>query len=112
MGSAGRLRSASSSRPISGGPSAPGAKRPRTPAQRLLDDPAVGPHLKSRVRALLAAHDPLDLRDRVEAGLARLARLMARTPAAEPPRDRASSAAGSARPPRRPQGPQRPLEPC
>ena len=87
-------------------------KRPRTPAQRLLDDPAVGPHLKSRVRALLAAHDPLDLRDRVEAGLARLARLMARTPAAEPPRDRASSAAGSARPPRRPQGPQRPLEPC
>jgi hypothetical protein len=88
-------------------------KRPRTPAQRLLDDPAVGPHLKSRVRALLAAHDPLDLRDRVEAGLARLAKLMA-----QPPPARAPDATRTARPPRgaaaprRTQGPQRPLEPC
>ena len=56
-------------------------KRPCTPAQRLLDDPTVAPGLKSRVRALLATHDPLDLGDRVEAGLARLARLMARAPA-------------------------------
>jgi hypothetical protein len=109
-------------------------KHPRTPAQRLLEDPSIAPELKARIRALLAAHDPLDLKDRVDAGLAQLARLMAQTPPDRPatpdhappaPRRRAkppgtqhacpdARRAGGPRPSQdhRPQGPQRPLEPC
>jgi len=72
-------------------------KRPRTPAQRILDDPTVTPALKARVRTLLAANDPLDLGDRVGAGLARLARLMAQVPAADAMPARTPDAARTAR---------------
>ena len=52
-------------------------KTPKTPAQRVLESPDVPEDKKSKVRALLAAHDVLDLRERIDADLRLLARKLA-----------------------------------
>ena len=48
---------------------------PKTPAQRILEDPSVSPEHKLRVRRLLAANDPLELRGIVESKIKQLAKL-------------------------------------
>lgn len=83
---------------------------PRTPAQRILRDPGTSQERKERVRRLLAENDPLDLRDRVEAGLAGLARTLSDAQA-QAVRGDATRPEKAASRPQRPQGPQRPLEP-
>ena len=55
-------------------------KMPKTPAQRVLESPDVAEDKKARVRALLAAHDILDLRERIDADLRLLARKLAAAP--------------------------------
>ncbi len=80
---------------------------PRTPAQRILRDPGTS---QERLRLLLAGNDPLELRDRVEAGLAGLARRLS-TAQAQAVRGDATRPEKAASRPRCPQGPQRPLEP-
>jgi len=55
-------------------------KTPKTPAQRVLESPDVPADKKAKLRALLAAHDILDLRERIDADLRLLARRLAAAP--------------------------------
>ena len=55
-------------------------KEPKTPAQRVLESPHVSAENKARVRALLAANDIIDLRERIDADLRLLARKLAAAP--------------------------------
>ena len=55
-------------------------KKPKTPAQRILDDPGAPAENKAKVNALLAANDPVDLRRRIDAAAKNLARLLASDP--------------------------------
>lgn len=48
---------------------------PKTPAQRILEDPSVSQEHKRRVSSLLAANDPLELRGAVESKIKQLAKL-------------------------------------
>jgi len=55
-------------------------KKPKTPAQRILDDPGVPAEDKAKVDALLAANDPVELRRRIDAAAKSLARILASDP--------------------------------
>ena len=55
-------------------------KVPKTPAQRVLESSGVSEDKKAKVRALLAEHDILDLRERLDAALRLLARKLAAAP--------------------------------
>lgn len=55
-------------------------KQPKTPAQRVLESPAVPEQKKARVRQLLEEHDIMDLRERIDADLRLLARKLAAAP--------------------------------
>jgi len=55
-------------------------KGPKTPAQRVLESPLVSEEDKAKVRALLAANDIIDLRERIDADLRLLAKKLAVAP--------------------------------
>jgi len=55
-------------------------KTPMTPLQRVLAHPSVPPPAKARVRALAGGHDPVSLRQRIDALAARLVRMLAAPP--------------------------------
>ena len=55
-------------------------KTPKTPAQRLLDDPGTPEERKEHVRLLLATNDPVELRRRIDAAHHALRRLLASPP--------------------------------
>jgi len=52
-------------------------KTPKTPAQRVLDDPGTPEDRKERIRTLLAENDPVELRRRIDAAQGALRRLLA-----------------------------------
>ena len=52
-------------------------KKPKTPAQRILDDPSSPAGDKAKVTTLLAANDPVELRRRIDAAAKGLARVLA-----------------------------------
>ena len=82
-------------------------KEPKTPAQRVLESPSVKECKKKKVRELLAAHDILDLRERVDADLRLLARKLAAAPSgatSEGSPDRPSDAPGPLPPPSKARG--------
>jgi len=55
-------------------------KTPKTPAQRILDDPGTHEEHKGKVRGLLAGNDPVELRRRIDAAQGALRRLLAEDP--------------------------------
>lgn len=55
-------------------------KEPKTPARRVLESPLVSEEKKAKVRAMLAQHDIMDLRERINADLRLLARKLAAAP--------------------------------
>jgi len=55
-------------------------KKPKTPSQRILDDPGAPAGDKAKVNALLAANDPVELRRRIDAAAQNLARILASDP--------------------------------
>ena len=63
-------------------------KQPKTPAQRVLEAPEVPEATKETVRAMIAAHDIIDLRERMNADLRLLARKLAVAPAGATPKGR------------------------
>jgi len=82
-------------------------KEPKTPAQRVLESPSVEERKKKKVRELLAAHDILDLRERMDADLRLLARKLAAAPSgatSEVSPDRPSDAPGPLPPPAKARG--------
>jgi len=82
-------------------------KAPKTPAQRVLESHAVPEHKKVKVRALLAEHDILDLRERRDADLRLLARKLAAAPSgatSEGSPGRPSDASGPLPPPSKARG--------
>lgn len=82
-------------------------KDPKTPAQRVLGSPLVPEDKKARVRALLAHHDVMDLRDRINADLRLLARILAAAPSgatSEGSPSRPSDASGPLPPPSKARG--------
>ena len=82
-------------------------KRPKTPAQRVLESPGVAEAKKAKVRALLAAHDIMDLRERIDADLRLLARKLAAAPSgatSEGSPSRPSDASGPLPPPSKARG--------
>ncbi len=60
-------------------------KDPKTPAQRVLESPAVPERKKERVRQLLAENDIIDLRESIDADLRLLARKLAAAPSGATP---------------------------
>ena len=82
-------------------------KQPKTPAQRVLESPLVPEDKKAKVRALLAEHDILDLRERINADLRLLARKLAAAPSGATPEgspNRPSDASGPLPPPSKARG--------
>lgn len=80
---------------------------PKTPAQRVLESPDVKEGKKAKVRALLAAHDIIDLRERIDAGLRLLAKKLAAAPSgatSEGSPSRPSDASGPLPPPSKARG--------
>jgi hypothetical protein len=77
-------------------------KEPKTPAQRVLESPAVPEQKKEWVRQLLAEHDIMDLRESIDADLRLLARKLAAAPSgatSEGSPSRPSDASGPLPPP-------------
>jgi hypothetical protein len=82
-------------------------KLPKTPARRVLESPDVREGKKVKVRALLAAHDIIDLRERIDADLRLLARKLAAAPSgatSEGSPSRPSDASGPLPPPSKARG--------
>jgi len=82
-------------------------KPPKTPAQRVLESAHVPEGKKAKVRALLAEHDVLDLRERLDADLRLLARKLAAAPSgatSEGSPSRPSDASGPLPPPSKARG--------
>lgn len=82
-------------------------REPKTPAQRVLESPHVPEHKKSKVRELLARHDIMDLRERLDADLRLLARKLAVAPSGATPEgspSRPSDAPGPLPPPSKARG--------
>lgn len=82
-------------------------KPPKTPAQRVLESPLVPENKKAAVRALLAQHDIMELRERLNADLRLLARKLAVAPSgatSEGSPSRPSDASGPLPPPSKARG--------
>ena len=82
-------------------------KTPKTPAQRVLESSDVPEKEKARVRRLLAEHDIIGLRERIDADLRLLARKLAAAPSGATPEsspDRPLDAPGPLPPPSKARG--------